>query len=122
MGETESVERRRRIFEQEYKSDGEETVYGEDNETFTGVTTILRYRGFSTSIKDFFLDEALVCASIGCFGLFLSNRTEHLLQLRNDRRGVRWGRSSSKNSLPSRLIAYALLLTLALIGITFCVW
>lgn len=124
MGETESVERRRRIFEQEYKSDGEETDYGEDNdnETFTGVTTILRYRGFSTSIKDFFLDEALVCASIGCFGLFLSNRTEHLLQLRNDRRGVRWGRSSSKNSLPSRLIAYALLLTLALIGITFCVW
>mmetsp|Transcript_25669 Transcript_25669/g.62889 ORF Transcript_25669/g.62889 Transcript_25669/m.62889 type:complete len:1006 (+) Transcript_25669:157-3174(+) len=120
--DSESMERRRRIFEQEYKSDGEETEADGDTYHTAGVTTILRYRGFSTSIKDFFLDEALVCASIGCFGLFLSNRTEHLLQLRNDRRGVRWGRSSSKNSLPSRIIAYALLLTLALIGITFVIW
>ncbi|CAJ1958138.1 unnamed protein product [Cylindrotheca closterium] len=120
--DSESMERRRRIFEQEYKSDGEETDADGDTYYTAGVTTILRYRGFSTSIKDFFLDESLVCASIGCFGLFLSNRTEHLLQLRNDRRGVRWGRSSSKNSLPSRIIAYALLLTLALIGITFVVW
>ena len=73
--------------------DDDETYYGED------VQTILRYRGFSTSIKDLFLDASLVCASIGCFGLFLSNRTEYLLQVRNDGRGVRWGRSNSKNSL-----------------------
>eukprot|EP00934_Nitzschia_sp_Nitz4_P005865 Nitzschia sp. Nitz4//scaffold273_size25297//11853//15515//NITZ4_008319-RA/size25297-processed-gene-0.6-mRNA-1//-1//CDS//3329545256//5855//frame0 len=84
--------------------------------------TILRYRGFSTSIENFFLDEALVCASMGCFGLFLSNRTEYLLQLRNDNRGVRWGRSASGKSLPSRIVAYALLLTLILIAITFVVW
>eukprot|EP00980_Cylindrotheca_fusiformis_P028955 scaffold22680_cov107-Cylindrotheca_fusiformis.AAC.24 len=100
-----------------------DTVYTAGDTVYTaGVKTILRYRGFSTSIKEMFLDESLVCASIGCFGLFLSNRTEYLLQLRNDRRGVRWGRSSSKNSLPSRIVAYALLLTLALIGITFCIW
>lgn len=85
-------------------------------------TTILRYRGFSTSIKSLFLDEALVCASMGCFGLILSNRTEYLLQLRNDRRGVQWGRSSSRRTLPSRIVAYALLLTLLLCGITFVVW
>ncbi|KAL3924873.1 MAG: hypothetical protein SGILL_000782 [Bacillariaceae sp.] len=85
-------------------------------------TTILRYRGFSTSIKSLFLDEALVCASMGCFGLILSNRTEYLLQLRNDRRGVQWGRSSSRRTLPSRIVAYALLLTLLLIGITFVIW
>jgi len=85
-------------------------------------TTILRYRGFSTSIKNLFLDEALVCASMGCFGLILSNRTEYLLQLRNDRRGVKWGRTSSRRTLPSRIVAYALLLTLMLIGITFVIW
>ncbi|KAG7339692.1 hypothetical protein IV203_025263 [Nitzschia inconspicua] len=85
-------------------------------------TTILRYRGFSTSIKSLFLDEALVCASMGCFGLILSNRTEYLLQLRNDRRGVQWGRSTSRRTLPSRIVAYALLLTLLLIGVTFVVW
>ena len=84
-------------------------------------TTILRYRGFSTSIKNLFLDEALVCASMGCFGLILSNRTEYLLQLRNERRGVKWGRSSSRKTLPSRILAYALLLTLILIGITFVI-
>lgn len=85
-------------------------------------TTILRFRGFSTSIKSLFLDEALVCASMGCFGLILSNRTEFLLQLRNDRRGVQWGRRTSRRTLPSRIVAYALLLTLLLIGITFIVW
>ena len=85
-------------------------------------TTILRFRGFSTSIKNLFLDEALVCASMGCFGLILSNRTEFLLQLRNDRRGVKWGRTSSRRTLPSRIVAYALLLTLVLIGITFIIW
>jgi len=86
------------------------------------IGTILRYRGFSTSIQNLFLDEALVCASMGCFGLILSNRTEFLLQLRNDRRGVRWGRSTSARTLPSRLVAYALLLTLMCIMITFVIW
>ena len=86
------------------------------------IGTILRYRGFSTSIQNLFLDEALVCASMGCFGLILSNRTEYLLQLRNDRRGVRWGRSTSSRTLPSRFVAYALLITLLCIMITFVVW
>jgi hypothetical protein len=67
------------------------------------------------------LDEALVCASMRCFGLLLSNRTEYLLELRNDRRGVRWGRSTSRRTLPSRIVAYALLLTFLLISITFVV-
>ena len=84
--------------------------------------TILRYRGFSTSIQNLFLDEALVCASMGCFGLILSNRTEYLLQMRNDRRGVRWGRSTSRRTLPSRIVAYALLLTFVLIASTFVIW
>jgi hypothetical protein len=92
------------------------------NHSSSRIRTILRFRGFSTSIQSFFLDEALVCASIGCFGLILSNRTEYLLQLRNDRRGVRWGRSTSRRSLPSRIVAYALLLTVFLISITFVVW
>ena len=91
-----------------------------------GPTTILRYRGFSTSIQSLFLDEQLVCASMGCFGLILSNRTEYLLQMRNDRRGVRWGKSSSgsdsRQTLPSRILAYALLLTLLLIASTFVIW
>jgi hypothetical protein len=86
------------------------------------IKTILRYRGFSTSIQSMFLDESLVCASMGCFGLILSNRTEFLLQMRNDRRNVKWGRSSSRRTLPSRIVAYALLLTLILIAFTFVVW
>jgi hypothetical protein len=96
--------------------------YDDDDDDDVPSTTILRYRGFSTSIKNLFLDEGLVCASMGCFGLILSNRTEHLLQLRNDRRGVKWGRNSSRRTLPSRIVAYALLLTLILIGITFVIW
>jgi hypothetical protein len=123
--ERQQQEQRQKMF---FGGDSDMDDDDDDDETATdtvytaGVKTILRYRGFSTSIKEIFLDEALVCSSIGCFGLFLSNRTEYLLQLRNDRRGVRWGRSSSKNSLPSRIVAYALLLTLALIAITFCIW
>jgi hypothetical protein len=103
-------------------TEGSSSVDPSHRKDRTPSTTILRYRGFSTSIKSLFLDEALVCASMGCFGLILSNRTEYLLQLRNDRRGVQWGRSSSRRTLPSRIVAYALLLTLLLIAITFVVW
>lgn len=95
----------------------------ESTATATGtIGTILRFRGFSTSIQSLFLDEALVCAAMGCFGLILSNRTEYLLQLRNDRRGVRWGRSTSRRTLPSRIVAYALLLTILLVFGTFIIW
>ena len=100
-------------------ADGHHPHHRSHNEA---IGTILRYRGFSTSIQNLFLDEALVCASMGCFGLILSNRTEYLLQLRNDRRGVRWGRSTSSRTLPSRFVAYALLITLLCIMITFVVW
>mmetsp|Transcript_5258 Transcript_5258/g.12535 ORF Transcript_5258/g.12535 Transcript_5258/m.12535 type:complete len:1161 (-) Transcript_5258:138-3620(-) len=94
---------------------------GTRSESEVQTTTILRYRGFSTSIKSLFLDEALVCASMGCFGLILSNRTEYLLQLRNERRGVKWGRTDRRGTLPSKILAYALLLTLILIGVTFVI-
>ena len=92
------------------------------NLSYTGVKTILRYRGFSTSIQSLFLDEALVCASMGCFGLILSNRTEYFMQLRNDRRGVRGKQGTSNQTLPSRIVGYALLLTVVLIATTFVVW
>jgi hypothetical protein len=51
----------------------------------TGAKTIVRYRGFSTSIKNFFLEETVVCGAMGCFCLILSNRTEYLINLRNER-------------------------------------
>jgi len=41
-----------------------------------------RYRGFSSSISQFFLDESVVCGAFSCFGLLLSCRTVHLLQHR----------------------------------------
>lgn len=82
------------------------------------VKTILRYRGFSTSIESLFLDESLVCASMGCFGLVLSNRTEYLLQLRNERRGTTSPRNKSDefprthlSKTPSRAIAWGLVVT-----------
>jgi hypothetical protein len=130
---SESVVSKSRLFFSSHEGDDYDNNYDDDDDLSQSVIggiagddgaikTILRFRGFSTSIQDLFLDEALVCASVGCFGLFLSNRTEYLLQMRNDRRGVRWGRSSSNNSLPSRVVAYALLLTLFLVAITFCIW
>ena len=81
--------------------------------------TIVRYRGFSTSLSSLFLDEPLVCASMGCFGLLLSNRTEYLLSLRQEKRGMR---KTRKVGNPSKLMAYTLLLTLILIASTFCIW
>lgn len=89
------------------------------------VKLIKRFRGFSTSIKSLFLDESLVCGAFGCFGLILSNRTEYLLQLRNERRGAiysRGNRDRNKRNMPSRIIAAGLLLTLLLMFSTFVIW
>eukprot|EP00977_Amphora_coffeiformis_P011298 scaffold2720_cov173-Amphora_coffeaeformis.AAC.5 len=86
---------------------------------------ILRYRGFSTSIKNLFLDETVVCASMGCFGLILSSRTEHLLQLRNERRGAlspRGNRGADRKKGPSRIVAYGLVVTIIMMFATFVVW
>ena len=87
---------------------------------------IIRYRGFSTSIQSLFLDESLVCASIGCFGLLLSNRTEYLLEVRNVHRGKDSSRSkrsaSAANRHPSRLLGYFLLFTLLLMAGTFVIF
>ena len=75
---------------------------------------LVRFRGFSTSIQSLFLDESLVCASMGCFGLLLSQRTEFLLDARNQQRGLtRRSGSKSAHRHPSRLLAYALLVTVA---------
>jgi hypothetical protein len=123
------------------ESDMDDDYDDDDDAATTGTTatntakTILRYRGFSTSVKSLFLDESLVCASMGCFGLILSNRTEYLLQLRNQTRGkeilklehVNPNNISSssrhrKNVLHSRVVAYALVVTLFLIGCTFVIW
>jgi hypothetical protein len=86
-------------------------------------TPIRRFRGFSTSLQSLFLDESLVCVSIGCFGLLLSQRTEFLLHVRNRQRGSsRRNGSKSVHRYPSRVIAYALLATILLMGSTFVVW
>lgn len=85
--------------------------------------TIVRYRGFSTSIKNLFLDETVVCAAMGCFGLILSNRTEYLLNLRNERRGaLKRHQNIERKKLPSRIVAYGLLVTIILMFTTFVVW
>ena len=112
----------------------DEYYHDDDDST---VVPVVRYRGFSTSIQSLFLDEPLVCASMGCFGLILSNRTEYLLDIRSERRGLlvsgssttTGGSSSSsahhkkkRSRLPSRIVAYALLLTVLLMFGTFLVW
>ena len=88
------------------------------------VKLIKRYRGFSTSIKSLFLDESLVCGAFGCFGLILSNRTEYLLQLRNERRGIasKGGRQNKRGIMPSRIIATGLAFAILLICSTFIIW
>jgi hypothetical protein len=89
---------------------------------------IRRFRGFSTSIRSLFLDEPLVCAAMGCFGLVLSNRTEYLLQLRNERRGMLDPRREKKAQLdarkksPSKIVGFGLVITLVLMFTTFIVW
>ncbi|KAI2513360.1 hypothetical protein MHU86_1131 [Fragilaria crotonensis] len=83
---------------------------------------IRRFRGFSTSLQSLFLDESLVCVSIGCFGLLLSQRTEFLLDVRNRQRGSsRRAGNKSVHRYPSRVISYALLVTILLMGGTFVV-
>lgn len=86
---------------------------------------VVRYRGFSTSLQSLFLDESMVCASIGCFGLMLSNRTEYLLEVRNAQRGsasTSKRRSDLSHRLPSRIIGYILLATLLSMGLTFIIF
>lgn len=104
--------------------DDEDTLQTSGEDTLTTVHTIKRYRGFSTSISSLFLDESLVCGAMGCFGLILSYRTEYLLQLRNERRGALSPRSfrGNRRSIPSRVIAGALIITLLLIFSTFLIF
>lgn len=83
-----------------------------------------RFRGFSTSINSLFLDESLICTSIGCFGLILSNRTEYLLQVRDQVRGVKISKknqTADKRS-PTKVFSYLLLLTLVMMFLTFVIW
>ncbi|KAL7551495.1 hypothetical protein ACHAWF_014682 [Thalassiosira exigua] len=77
-----------------------------------------RYRGFSTSIQDLFLDESIVCGSASCFGLLLSSRTEHLL---NERNVKRKGREGGRRA-PSRLLGYAWAATLIGLILSYAVW
>jgi hypothetical protein len=103
---------------------GEYSSYTElDGES---VKVIKRFRGFSTSIKSFFLDESLVCGAFGCFGLILSNRTEYLLQLRNERRGAVSAKNRAaleqRRKMPSRIIATGLVFMLLLMFTTFVIW
>jgi hypothetical protein len=103
--------------------DGEDADEETSQKGADATKTILRYRGFSTSISSLLLDEPLVCASMGCFGLILSNRTEYLLQLRNERRGtISPRRGEDQKRLPSRIIAYGLILTILGMFATFVVW
>ena len=75
-----------------------------------------RYRGFTSSIAALFQDEQIVCGAIACFGILLSQRTEHILNARNVRRGI------SKKRTPSSLLAYALAIVLLSVTITYSIW
>jgi len=77
---------------------------------------IRRYRGFSTSISALFEDETILCGAISCFGLLLSSRTEHLLQQRNQRRGVTAERT------PSYILSVALLIVIILVSMSYLVF
>ncbi len=77
-----------------------------------------RYRGFSTSISNLFLDESVVCPSAACCGVLSSSRTEHLLHVRNQRRKM----SSSEFKSPSRILGISLLLTIVGVAATFTIW
>jgi len=107
-----------------YRNDGSSYPTDTDHTPYTHETfDLLRYRGFSTSIQSLFLDEPLVCASMGCFGLILSQRTEHLLDVRNTQRGNNNNNSRhGKKRLPSRLVAWGLLVIMLLMFSTFMIW
>jgi hypothetical protein len=117
-----------RSRDEEEETDGCSYVIAEAQSAESNVGGIRRYRGFSTSIKSLFLDEPLVCAAMGCFGLVLSNRTEYLLNLRNERRGAlspRKGRLSeadARKKSPSRIVGIGLAFTLLLMFSTFVIW
>lgn len=87
---------------------------------------IRRYRGFSTSISSLFLDESLVCGAISCFGLILSQRSEHLLNVRNEARGLVQhggnGRKSGAIRKPSKVVGLALIVTLVGMAATYAYW
>ena len=91
-----------------------------------GGPRIRRYRGFSTSISSLFLDESLVCGAVSCFGLILSQRSEHLLNVRNEARGLVQHGSNGKNSgairKPSKVVGLALIVTLAGMATTYAYW
>ena len=111
-----------RKMKNQMRSQSPETLDTGADSTGSG-KTIVRYRGFSTSIKSLFLDETVVCAAMGCFGLILSNRTEYLLNLRNERRGaLKRHQNIERKKLPSRIVAYGLLVTIILMFATFAVW
>jgi len=77
-----------------------------------------RYRGFSTSISNLFLDESVVCPSAACCGVLSSSRTEHLLHTRNQRRKM----TSSEFRSPSRILGISLLLMIVGFATTYIVW
>ena len=91
-----------------------------------GGARIRRYRGFSTSISSLFLDESLVCGAVSCFGLILSQRSEHLLNVRNEARGLVQHGSSGRNSgairKPSKVVGLALIVTLVGMATTYAYW
>jgi len=98
---------------------------GGDYRPDRGARRIKRYRGFSTSVSSLFLDESLVCPSVSCFGLLLSQRTEHLLNERNRLRGVqRRGGSKRRRGdrRPSHILSVALLSTIVIMAFTYIVW
>ncbi|KAL7553195.1 hypothetical protein ACHAWF_016464 [Thalassiosira exigua] len=77
-----------------------------------------RFRGFSTSIRDVFLDDQIVCGAFACFGLLLSTRTEHLLNERHvGRRGQEGGRKT-----PSRILSFSLVVTILAMAATYAIW
>jgi hypothetical protein len=78
---------------------------------------VKRYRGFSTSISSLFLDESLVCASLACFGIVLSQRTEFLLHVRHRQRS-----STVSKRRPSRILAYGLVVCLICMAATYVVF
>jgi len=95
-----------------------------------GVRLPRRYRGFSTSISSLFLDESIVCGAISCCGLLLSARTEHLLDVRNVKRGLTRrgvggeagrGKEGGRRA-PSFILSIAWLGTIIGVLITFVIW
>lgn len=77
-----------------------------------------RYRGFSTSISALFLDEQVVCSAVACCGILASRRTEHLLEMRNTRRGV----ADQVLFSSSNILSISFLLTVIGLSLTYLIW